>query len=307
MFEGKFKISCSDLNLYITLTCGQTFRWGLYENGEFKYAKTDRDGFIWGIVYDNLLGLKQEGDYLFYKALRDKFYIPQMNDMMNIENFIYFYFKFDKNTDELYRIMEKDKVLSKALDYRGIRILRQEPFETAVTFIFSAQNTVHNISKCVFLLSKKLSKDFFQFPKPEVIANSNLNDLKGLPVRFENRILTAIEFSRLILNGFNLYNLKNLSYEIAHEKLIAIKGIGRKIADCILLFSLDFDDAFPIDVHIKNVVFKFYFDQLKLKENKNLTDKDYRIISQFFRKKYGSWSGWVQEYLYVLSRKPDLI
>ncbi len=305
MIEGKFKIP-NDLNLYTTLTCGQAFRWGVYENANFRYAKLDRDGFIWAVLYNNFLGLKQEKDYLYYKCKYENFYIPQLKTDLKVEEFLHFYFKFDKDINELYRIMERDNVLREALKYRGIRILRQEPFETAITFIFSTQNTVYNISKCVYLLSKKFSNEL-NFPNPEQIANAKFEELKHLPVRFENRIYYAIEFSKAVLNGFDLYNLKNLPYEIAHNKLISINGIGRKIADCILLFSLDFDMAFPIDVHIKKIVFNLYRDEFKLKENKSLTDKDYRTISEFFRKKYGSWAGWIQEYLYVLSRKPDIL
>jgi len=233
------------------------------------------------------------------------FYIPQINKHLKIEDFLHFYFKFDKDITELYRIMEKDEILKDALIYRGIRILRQEPFETAITFIFSAQNTVYNISKCVYLLSKKFSESLI-FPNAQFISTLTPDELKHLPVRFENRIITAIEFSKIVLNGFDLYGLRNLNYEKAHEKLISIKGIGRKIADCILLFSLDFDQAFPIDVHIKNVIFKLYKNYLNLKESKTLTDKTYKMIGDFFRKKYGNWAGWIQEYLYALSRKPDL-
>ena len=305
MIEGKFKIP-NDLDLYKTLTCGQAFRWGLYENENFKYAKLDKDGFIYGIVYGNFLGLKQEKNYLFYKSSSQMFYIPQLRTYLNINDFLNFYFKFDKDITELYKIMEKDEILKNALIHRGIRILRQEPFETAITFIFSAQNTVHNISKCVYLLAKKFFESLI-FPDAKFISKLNPDELKHLPVRFENRIITAIEFSKIVLNGFDLYGLRNLTYEEAHQKLISIKGIGRKIADCILLFSLDFDNAFPIDVHIKNVVFKLYKNYLNLKKTKTLTDNTYKMIGNFFRKKYGNWAGWIQEYLYALSRTPDII
>ncbi|MCS7244680.1 MAG: hypothetical protein N2504_00020 [candidate division WOR-3 bacterium] len=304
MVQGKFKI-LDDLDLYKTLTCGQAFRWGLYRDGKFSYAKLDGEGFIWSIVYNNFLALKQEKDYIYYKSSSDKFYIPQIGKTLNIEEFLHFYFKFDKNITELYRIMEKDRILKDALIHRGIRILRQEPFETTITFIFSAQNTVYNIAKSVYLLSKKYSKDLI-FPTPEFISKLKVEDLKELPVRFENRVISAIEFSKHVLNGFNLYKLVNYNYELAHQTLTSIKGIGNKIADCILLFSLDFDEAFPIDVHIKNMVFKYYRDELNLKENRSLTDKEYKTISAFFRRKYGKWAGWVQEYLYALSRKPDI-
>lgn len=304
MVYGKFKV-LDDLDLYKTLTCGQAFRWGLYKDGKFSYAKLDSDGFIYGIVYNNFLALKQEKEYIYYKSSSDKFYIPQIGKTLNIEEFLHFYFKFDKDITELYRIMEKDKVLKDALVNRGIRILRQEPFETSITFIFSAQNTIYNIAKSVYLLSKKYSKDLV-FPTPEFISNLKVEDLRELPIRFENRIISAIEFSKYVLNGFNLYKLSSYKYELAHQSLTSIKGIGNKIADCILLFSLDFDEAFPIDVHIKNMVFKYYRDELNLKENKSLTDKEYKNISAFFRRRYGKWAGWVQEYLYALSRKPDI-
>ena len=154
MIVGKFKIP-NDLDLYKTLTCGQAFRWGLYENGNFKYAKLDKDGFIYGIVYGNFLGLKQEKNYLFYKSSSQMFYIPQLRTYLNINDFLNFYFKFDKDITELYKIMEKDEILKNALIHRGIRILRQEPFETAITFIFpdSCFNSCHIFENSNFTIS----------------------------------------------------------------------------------------------------------------------------------------------------------
>ncbi len=315
MTEGRLRIEVP-FDFYLTVTSGQSFRWGLYdEKGNFKYAGVDKRGFMYAPLYGIVLGIKQDDSYLLYKASSSRVWVPHRRKYMGIEEFIRFYFSLDAPVEEIEALLkDKPDVRRAYRRYRGVRIMRQEAGETLITFIFSAQNTVKNIARTVHRLSSLLSDPvlfdgrlFYPFPSMDKIAESPFELLrKNLPVRFDSRIDAALSAARRFSRE-DIYGMLHgtMDYEDAHESLLQIKGVGRKIADCVLLFSLEHWEAFPIDVHIRRMVEKYYRNDLNLPEVKSLTDRIYRLIGGYFRKKYGRWAGWVQQYLYSLSRTPE--
>lgn len=313
--EGKIRIDVP-FDFYLTVTSGQSFRWGVYDDsGNFVYGTADDDGFMYAPVFGIVLGIKQEGSYIIYKASGSQVWVPHRRRYMDIEEFIRFYFSLDAPVDEIEPLLrDKLEVLEAYRRYKGVRIMRQEAGETLITFIFSAQNTVKNIARTVHKLSSLLSspvvfdgKTFHPFPALEKIASSSFDLLrKELPVRFDSRIESAITAAR-VFSERDIYQLLHgsMKYEEAHSELLQLKGVGRKIADCVLLFSLEHWEAFPIDVHIRRMVEKYYGEEIGLSSVRSLTDRVYRTISTYFRKKYGRWAGWIQQYLYSLSRTPE--
>jgi len=313
--EGKIQINVP-FDFYLTVTSGQSFRWGVYDSeGNFTYGRADDKGYMYAPVFDTVLGIRQEDSYLIYRASSSRVWVPHRRKYMGIEEFIRFYFSLDAPVEEIEPLLrDKPEVLEAYRRYRGVRIMRQEASETLITFIFSAQNTVKNIARTVHRLAALLSKPvvfdgmvFHPFPALDKIAKAEFGVLrKNLPVRFDSRIEAAIEAARLFSKE-NIYSLLHsaIDYEGAHESLLRIKGVGRKIADCVLLFSLEHWEAFPIDVHIRRMVEKYYTDDIDLPPARSLTDRVYRLIGEYFRHKYGRWAGWVQQYLYSLSRTPE--
>ncbi len=313
--EGRFRVDVP-FDFYLTVTSGQSFRWGLYgEDGDFIYGEADDDGFMYAPVFGIVLGIKQEDSYIIYKASDSRVWVPHRRKYLDIEEFIRFYFSLDAPVDEIEPLLQdKPDVLEAYRRYRGVRIMRQEANETLITFIFSAQNTVKNIARTIHRLSALLSnpvpfdgKLFHPFPSMDRIAGARFELLrKHLPVRFDSRIEAALTAARRFSRE-DIYELLHgiEDYERAHESLLQLKGVGRKIADCVLLFSLEHWEAFPIDVHIRRMVEKYYKDDVKLPSVRSLTDRVYRMIGQYFRRKYGRWAGWVQQYLYSLSRTPE--
>ncbi len=313
--EGRFRINVP-FDFYLTVTSGQSFRWGVYDDsGNFVYGRADEDGFMYAPLFGVILGIKQEDSYIIYKASGSRVWVPHRQRYMDVEEFIRFYFSLDAPVEEIEPLLrDKPDVLQAYRRYRGVRIMRQEAGETLITFIFSAQNTVKNIARTVHRLSSLLSspvvfdgKVFHPFPALEKIASTPFDLLrKNLPVRFDSRIESAITAAR-VFSTKDIYGLLHgrMDYEEAQGELLRLKGVGRKIADCVLLFSLEHWESFPIDVHIRRMVERYYGEEINLPSVKSLTDRVYRTISAYFRKKYGRWAGWVQQYLYSLSRTPE--
>ena len=313
--KGRFRVEVP-FDFYLTVTSGQSFRWGSYDGeGNFSYGRADDEGFMYAPVFGVVLGIKQEDSYIIYKASDSRVWVPHRRRYMDVEEFIRFYFSLDAPVEEIEALVQdKPEVLRAYMKYRGVRIMRQEANEILITFIFSAQNTVKNIARTVHRLSALLShplffdgKKFHPFPSLEKIAGSSFELLrKNLPVRFDSRIEAAISAARHY-SARDIYNLHHsvVDYGTAHETLIQLKGVGRKIADCVLLFSLEHWEAFPVDVHIRRMVERYYMEDINLPPLKSLTDRVYRMIGEYFRGRYGRWAGWVQQYLYSLSRTPE--
>jgi N-glycosylase/DNA lyase len=166
----------------------------------------------------------------------------------------------------------------------------------------------HNISRC---FGKKLTfdgYDFYTFPKPADLAQACPKDLRSCGLGF--RAERALETAKLVDSGeFSLESLKSMEYGDAKRELLGLPGVGQKVADCVLLFSLEKLEAFPIDVWMKRAATTLYashFDSSlveRLSSKGSITVKEYDTISSFGREYFGNYAGYAQEYLFHLLRK----
>jgi N-glycosylase/DNA lyase len=226
------------------------------------------------------------------------------------------YFRLNVSLGNLYcDWVKSDGRLVDALKrFQGLRVVRQEPEETLLSYICSAANSVPRISTAVEAMSRRYGdfvatvdgQDHYAFPTAEALASANIDELAnefGLGFRGSNLHSVAeqlVERSVEWLNG-----LRTASYERAREELLSIKGVGSKIADCVLLFSLDKDQAFPVDTHIRQIAVKHYLPEFK---QKTLTTSVYQQIVDHFQHKFGPYAGWAQEYLFyddLLRHRPS--
>lgn len=108
-------------------------------------------------------------------------------------------------------------------------------------------------------------------------------------------------------NQINIEFLKKIKYEIAKEELLKLDGVGEKIADCILLFSFDKLEAFPIDIWVIKFLCRNLqqFTKIELKINSKVTSSQYKKISKEIRDRYGKYSGYVQQYIYYNIREEN--
>lgn len=264
------KIKTKDFDLKHTLECGQLFRC------------EKKDGFHYLNARDKLIKLKQEGNELFFEGASEEF----------IKN----YFALDENYKKIISELKKDKFVASAIKkYPGLRICRQDPWECLFSFILSSASNIPKIKRNIEELSKCFGKkiklgSYESYSFPEKGEIKELCTIKKCGCGFRSKYVyeTASTADEKWLNS-----LRKLNYKDAKKELIKLKGVGEKVADCILLFSLGFGEAFPVDVWIKRVMEELYFNKKKTSDKK---------IREFAQKKWGKYAGYAQEFLYHYRR-----
>ena len=276
-----------DLN--VTLCCGQTFRWN--RQGEWWYSAVKEDAFK----------VRQIGDSLEFEGA-------------DIE-FVKDYFGLDDDLPKILSQISKDEHIEAAIkEFRGLRILRQDPWECLISYICATYKNISAIKKMLLNLSKAFGEkicydgyDFYTFPTPEKLAKATIEELGkcGLGYRAEYVSETA---KMIFESDFELEHLRKMPYEEAREELLNFSGVGSKVADCVSLFSLGKLEAFPVDVWIERVIVNYYANHFskgfieKISAKKSPTKSEYEQMSLFGRNYFGEYAGYAQEYLYHYER-----
>lgn len=228
-------------NLALTLDCGQAFRWKKSENG------------VWsGAAFGKRLDISQtDGRIIFHNT-----------DLSDFESVWLNYFDLDRDYALICNTLRADENLDRAINACfGIRILRQEPWETLCSFIISQNNNIPRIKGIIDRLCESFGEDigggFYSFPVPEIIASLTPDELAPIRAGFRAKyIIDAAQ--KVFLNEINLDGIKNLPDEQARDELLKIKGVGVKVAECTLLYGFNRINAFPVDVWVKRVMYGMY-------------------------------------------------
>lgn len=269
-----------DFNIEQTLECGQCFHFE--KTGDMEYVV---------IAYKRLLHIKQEGDTLiFYGKDRDevdKIWIP--------------YFDLERDYGEIKStLLEKDDKLKEAITEKyGVRILNQEFYETLISFIISQNKQIPHIKRIVFNLSDTYGtplgevggKMYYSFPAVEKLSEITEDNYRELKTGFRAPYLKCA--SDMLNSTLKEEAIKGLSYDEAKNMLTQIKGVGEKVANCVLLFGLSHRNAFPVDVWIKRTMEAVYFDGADTSKEK---------IMDFAKDRFGEYGGYAQQYLFFYGR-----
>ncbi|MBO4781115.1 MAG: 8-oxoguanine DNA glycosylase [Lachnospiraceae bacterium] len=150
----------------------------------------------------------------------------------------------------------------------GIRILKQDVWEMMISFIISQQKQIPSIRKCIEALCERFGEcheEWYGFPTAASIASAGPDGLKGLSLGYRERYIyeTAVKY---LADGFDGGSLSGMTYEDAKKYLCTFSGIGEKVADCVCLFGGGFTDAFPIDVHIKDILYREFLEDTEKKK-----------------------------------------
>ncbi len=148
-----------------------------------------------------------------------------------------------------------------AVSSEGIRVLNQDLFEMMISFIISQQKRIPEIRKCIEALCKRFGEPFeydgetfYSFPSPEKIAAAGPSGVCGLSLGYRERYIYESSIKYLEDDFIKSPEFRTLSYTEAKKHLLTYCGIGEKVANCICLFALGYKDAFPVDVHIKDIL-----------------------------------------------------
>ncbi len=205
------------------------------------------------------------------------------------ENFWKDYFDLDTDYESMTdHIDPDDAYLCGCAEYgRGIRILRQDPWEMLITFIISQRRSIPSIKTCVERLCSRygrlIAEDTYAFPTPDELSEAGLEDLSdcGLGYRSEYVYLAC----RDVCSGaLDLDALRSMPDSIVFERLLALRGVGPKVANCVCLFGFHRISAFPVDVWIDRVLKEHY-------------------PCGFPMDRYNGYAGVMQQYMFYAARK----
>lgn len=266
--------------------CGQCFRWNLEEDSSYT-----------GVVGRNILNVKRVQDDIIIKGFCSD----------NIKDVCTKYFDLDTDYEEIKeKLSIVDDNLKISIEYgKGIRILCQDVWEALISFIISANNNIPRIKGIIERLSKKYGKEikwnnksYYTFPTPEELSKASVKDLRLLGLGF--RDTRVYQTTRMVKEKqIDLENLEKIVYiNELREELLKFPGVGPKVADCIMLFSMKRYEVFPIDVWVKRVMTELYFDIDT--EKSNLSNKK---ILEFAENEFGDLAGLVQQYLFYWRRE----
>lgn len=227
-----------DLNLDETLDCGQAFRWKKIES---DYPCTYEGHFL----NDSLrISQTDKGNFIFHNTT-EKIFLSKWVD----------YFDFETDYSELKKCFSEDETLAKACEFAGgIRLLRQNNWECLISFIISQNNNIPRIKGIIDRLCEHYQG---AFPSAQELSYETPDSLSYLRSGFRAKYI-ADAAQKTASGDINLAEISAMPIEDARKALRTIKGVGPKVAECVLLFGMHRTDAFPVDVWIKRVLEEYY-------------------------------------------------
>ncbi|MBP3432056.1 MAG: DNA-3-methyladenine glycosylase 2 family protein [Clostridia bacterium] len=212
------------------------------------------------------------------------------------ENPTYFESFFDLQTDyaALKAGLLRYEILKEPIKFgHGIRILKQDLFETLISFIVSANNNIKRIQLILNRMREKFGtkmSGYYAFPTRKQLLAATEEDFSALGAGYRSKYLFKVlrHVNEDVLQDWQILSTKSL-----REKLISLAGVGPKVADCVLLFGFGRGDVFPVDTWIEKMYLRFYPAEKNLSREKirfNLTDE------------FGLLSGYAQQYLFFFMR-----
>jgi len=262
-----------------SINSGQVFLWQKSKN------------YWYGIDGQNILKINQKG---------------KIKSMQNMKT------SFLRENDDIEKIIKsisKDKTIKKAVKkYEGLRIFNQDPFQCMISFIISSNSNIQKIKSSLEKISRKFGKkmaiedqEFFLFPKPEKIAKASISEIKTCGVGYRAPFIK--EAAKMVTEKkINFEYLKNSDYDETKRNLRLIPGIGNKVADCIMLFSLNKLEAFPLDTWMIKILEKYYSKEFQI-ETKTITEKQYEILHEKIVDYFGPYCGFAQQFLFKMERE----
>tara|TARA_B100000959_G_scaffold47278_1_gene48327 strand:- start:2412 stop:3251 length:840 start_codon:yes stop_codon:yes gene_type:complete len=219
------------------------------------------------------------------------------------------FFRESDDIEKIIKSISKDKTVKMAVKkYQGLRILRQDPFQCLISFIVSSNSNIPKIKYCLENISKKFGKktkfqnqEFFLFPKPEKLAKASISEITGCGVGYRAKFIKEAA-KMMVSKKIDFEYLKKCNYQEAKESICQIPGVGNKVADCIMLFSLDKLEAVPLDRWIIRILEKYYLKKFEI-ATKTVTEKQYNILHEKIVNHFGPYAGYAQQFLFKMERE----
>ena len=291
-----------DYDLAATLDSGQVFRWQRSADG----SSANSNSWL-GVIGNHQVRLTQMHDGIVAEPAAPVENWHWLRDFLQTET----------DLASVLKTFPDDEPMQRAVAAcRGLRVLRQEPWECLASFILSSTKQIVQIRQIIALLCERFGEDILSwegrrvgdpnfwddgtpshpklnsFPSPETIAALTEAELRACKMGFRAPHLLAT--ARQIAGGkLDLENIRKLPLVEARAELMKLRGVGGKIADCVLLFAYGFDAAFPVDVWIERALRQLYFPRRRVSEKK---------LRHFAATHFGPHAGYAQQYLFHYMR-----
>jgi len=265
-----------DYDLAATLNGGQAFRW-------------QRVNDAWeGIVAGRWVRLRTAADCMQAETITPPGDWRWLVDHLRL----------DEDLSAILATFPDDEPMRAAVrDCRGLRLLRQDPWECLASFILSSTKQIVQIQQCVGLLCRRFgepvtvpdgSEPRFAFPGPARVAAAAEAELRACKLGFRAPYLRGTAL-RVVRGELDLEHLHSRPTDAARAALMECPGVGRKIADCVLLFAYGRQDAFPVDVWVLRALRELYFPRRRPGPAR---------LRRFTQTHFGPFAGYAQQYLF---------
>lgn len=285
--EKQFQVKVKDFHLDHIFDCGQCFRWNKEDDGSYT-----------GVAFGRAVNMSLHGDILTIDNCTEEEFHTIWKNYLDLD------FDYGKVKEKL---RAEDKVIGMAIaEGQGIRILKQELWETIVSFIISANNNIPRIKGCIEKLCAKYGQSLgsyrgqerFSFPGADVLSKIEVEDLAEIKLGYRAKYI--VETARKYAENPEKYlSLLNDDIDgatalkvICKDKETKLMGVGPKVANCITLFGMGKRDGFPIDVWIKRVMNYLYEFDID----------DVSSMAQFAADAFKDNAGIAQQYLFYYMR-----
>jgi N-glycosylase/DNA lyase len=271
-------------DLASTMECGQAFRW--------RQASTPEMGdHFEGVIFGNLVRAKQTDSEVLFTS--------EPNPPSSFRPIFEDYLGLNHDLDSIYDELSEDPVLARLFEkYPGLRILRQDPWECLVSFICSANNNIARISQNVESLASTFGNRIdiggegrWAFPPSAALSAAGEQALRDLRLGYKAKYVAGTA-NHVVEGKVDLFALREEAYGPALDAVTGLPGVADKIGNCVLLFSLDKLEAFPVDVHIERAVEREYAPRF---DGKPMTKKRMREWAQQY---FGPHAGYANQYLF---------
>ena len=295
MAHSTFLCPIDEFHIAYTVICGQTFRWRLDKAGWWACLLPLTDPQT-GKTRQQLVRLWQDNEAVFYETS------PKARDLGLVRD----YFRLGVDLPALSRrfVADDPHIRPAMAEFAGLRVIRQDPVECLFSFLCTSAAPLYRIRRTINSLCREFG-DLYPgevaglvhnaFPPVHRLAESSLPHLNLLGLGYRSAYVKGSAQAVMEHGGAPwLLGLRQRPYAEAKAALMTLPGVGAKIADCICLFSLDKDEAVPVDTHIRQIAQRAYYADTP--PNKNLTKAAYNQIGDGFRTRFGPMAGWAQQY-----------
>jgi len=262
------------INLSATLECGQVFHWSVRPDGAWS-----------GLIGDQLAVVREQAGRLEVEE--------------GEEAQIAHYFALDHDLEAIYASFPSDETMLAALDFgRGLRMIRQPPWECLATFITSSMKQVTHIRQMSHALRTRFGSpvrgsDWPAYPSAAALADASEEEVRACGLGYRAKHLRAT--ARQVASGErDLEAWRGLDDEALREALCGLPGVGRKVANCVMLFGFERLAAFPVDTWISRVLRTHYW--------RGRREPTPVLLESRLARRFGPYAGYAQQYLFHHAR-----